>query len=37
MLHGNVSTKIQAMEAALDWLLDPAEDDIYTDADGEPV
>lgn len=36
-LNTQLLTQIAAKGGAFDWLKDPAEDGIYSDADGEPV
>lgn len=36
-LAAKTMTQIAATGGAFDWLLDPKEDNLYTDADGEPV
>ncbi|MEZ4731773.1 MAG: hypothetical protein R3E79_32030 [Caldilineaceae bacterium] len=36
-LNSELLTQMAAAGGAFDWLTDPAEDGIYSDADGEPV
>ena len=36
-LNTEFLTQISANGGAFDWLADPAEDGLYSDADGEPI